>query len=104
MTSILLILQVSEISHIVTLNAYNPKKTIKSILSKLFTLNLLIKYKWSRKTASNNNPSFSSLTNVLRALATLLTNYMSERVMRQEMKEFFSEIPVMYEKQRLRYF
>lgn len=73
-------------------------------MAKLFTLNLLIKYSWSENTSHKKKPTFSSLTNILRAIARLLANYMSARDMRKELKELFDRIPRMYERQKNRYF
>lgn len=86
-----------------TLYEYNPKKSVKSVMTKLFTLNLLNKYSWSEKKEVSRKPAFSSHIFVLRAIAHLLTNYMTYAEMRQEMEEFFKKIPQIYKRQKFRY-
>ncbi|XP_037041971.1 probable serine/threonine-protein kinase kinX isoform X2 [Bradysia coprophila] len=84
---------VSEASNVVTLNAYNCRYSVRTVLTALFSIKLLGKYRWSTRTFSfNNKPTFSSLTNVLRAIAGVLTNYMSEHDVRREVKAFFMDM------------
>ncbi|KAG4065999.1 hypothetical protein HA402_001246 [Bradysia odoriphaga] len=84
---------VSEASRVVTLTAYNCRYSVRTVLTTLFSSNLLGTYIWSTRTFSfNNKPTFSSLINVLRAIAGVLTNYMSEYDVRREVKAFFMDM------------
>ncbi|KAJ6648632.1 hypothetical protein Bhyg_03863 [Pseudolycoriella hygida] len=87
---------VSEVSHVVKLHAYNPSKSIKSVMTKLFTLKLLVKYKWSINSSATNKLPFSSLTNIIRAIGRVVIHHMSCYQMRKEMRKLFERLPQIY--------